>query len=525
MTVPTPVLLLKGRAMSHSTKLARVAAAGGLITALTLTACSSPPPSTGQDAQSTLHLGMVTQLTSFAPWDASWANESPYLQAVYDTLLRTTPDGTIAEGLATAWEWDETKTVFTLTLRDGVEFSDGTALTAQVAADTLARYRDGTAANASSLAGMTSAEAPDDSTLVITLATPDPALPVYLSQAAGLVGSPAMFDSPEAQTTPIGSGPYILDTVDTVVGSTYVYEANEDYWDKESVHYDTIEMTYYGDPTALMNAVKGKQIDAANLQNPTQIADSEAAGFTAQTSELNWTGFLLTDRDGTINPAMGDVRVRQAFNYALDREGLLQALDAGMGTVTTQVFGPSSPAYDEKLDDRYPYDPEMAKKLLAEAGYANGFTLVMPSNNFVPESVFAVYKEQLDAVGINVEWEATGDDLFGRMLGGSWAAFSFLLQTNPTPWQSIQFSMLPESAWNTSHVADPTVIQLADVVRSGDTAAADAAALELNRYIVEQAWYAPLYRPYSAFITGPGTEAAIQIENAVPYLWNIRPTE
>ena len=137
MTVPTPVLLLKGRAMSHSTKLARVAAAGGLITALTLTACSSPPPSTGQDAQSTLHLGMVTQLTSFAPSDSSWANESPYLQAVYDTLLRTTPDGTIAEGLATAWEWDETKTVFTLTLRDGVEFSDGTALTAQVAADTL----------------------------------------------------------------------------------------------------------------------------------------------------------------------------------------------------------------------------------------------------------------------------------------------------------------------------------------------------------------------------------------------------
>ena len=70
-----------------------------------------------------------------------------------------------------------------------------------------------------------------------------------------------------------------------------------------------------------------------------------------------------------MNPAMGDVRVRQAFNYALDREGLLQALDGGLVTVTTQVFSLTSSAYDESLNDRYPYDPEQARALLAEAGY------------------------------------------------------------------------------------------------------------------------------------------------------------
>ena len=334
-----------------------------------------------------------------------------------------------------------------------------------------------------------------------------------------------MFDSPDAKTTPIGSGPYVLDATDSVVGSKYVYDANPDYWDADSVHYDTIQMAFYGDPTALMNAVKGGQVDAANLQSANQIADAEAAGFTAEKSEQSWSGFLLVDRDGTINPAMGDVRVRQAINYALDREGLLKALDNGLGTVTTQVFGTTTSAYDKKLDDRYPYDPEKAKALLAEAGYADGFTLVMPSNNFVPESVFAVYKEQLAAVGITVEWEATGDDLFGRMLGGTWAAFPFPLQTDPTSWQTIQFSMLPESAWNTSHVADPTVIQLAEVVRTGDEAEADAAAKELNTYVVEQAWYAPLYRPTSAFITAAGTQATVQVGNTVPYLWNIQPAQ
>ena len=241
--------------MTHRTKLARTAAASGLVTILALTACSAPATG-GGETDDTLRLGVVTQLTSFAPWEASWANQSPYLQAVYDTLLRAEPDGTITEGLATAWEWDDSKTVLTLTLRDDVQFSDGTDLTAQVAADNLVRFRDGTSENATFLAGMTSAEAVDDATLVITLAAPDPALPVYLSQNAGLVGSTAMFDSPDAQTTPIGSGPYTLDADNTVVGSTYVFEANEDYWDLESVHYDTIEMTFYGDPTALMNAVK-----------------------------------------------------------------------------------------------------------------------------------------------------------------------------------------------------------------------------------------------------------------------------
>jgi peptide/nickel transport system substrate-binding protein len=507
--------------MTHRIKTARVAAVGSLVAVLALAGCSAQ--SSAESASPTLRLGVVTQLTSYAPWEAGWSNESPYLQAVYDTLLRAEPDGTITAGLATEWEWDESKTVLTLTLRDDVTFTDGEPLTAQVAADNLTRLRDGTSAAAPYLAGMTSVSAPDDTTLVITLNAPDPALTVYLTQNVGLVGSPAMFDSPDAKTAPIGSGPYVLDADETVVGSTYVYEANEEYWDPESVHYDTVEITFYGDPTALMNAVKGGQVDATALQVASQIPEAESAGFSAQTTEQSWTGFILADREGKINPAIGDVRVRQAINYALDRDALLKAIDAGLGTVTTQVFAENSTAYAEELDGAYPYDPDKAEELLAEAGYSDGITLTMPSNNFVPESVFAIYKEQLAAVGITVEWEQTGDDLFGRMLGGEWAAFPFQLGTMPTSWQTIQISMLPESVFNTSHVADPMVIELASTVRSADEEEAAAAALELNQYVGDQAWYAPLYRPSSAFITNATTDATLQVDNAVPYLWNIQP--
>ncbi len=125
----------------------------------------------------------------------------------------------------------------------------------------------------------------------------------------GLVGSPSMWDAADAKTDPIGTGPYELDQAKTVVGSTYVYEKRDDYWDADSVHYDEIVVTVYSDAHALVNALKGGQVECRRhtprRRSPTRKTD------TANPIELNWAGFLLVDRDGTINPADGDVRVRE----------------------------------------------------------------------------------------------------------------------------------------------------------------------------------------------------------------------
>lgn len=505
--------------MKHS----KMIQAGAALAVATLALAGCAGATGGDDSTETLRLGAVTELSTFEPWNAAWANQSTYLQPVYDTLLRAEPDGTIVAGLATGWEWNESRTELTLELREGIEFSDGEVFDAEVAVGNLERFRDGTSQNASYLSSVTGIEATDGSTVVLTLAAPDPSLLVYLSQNAGLQGSPTMWDAPDAQTSPIGSGPYTLVEDQTVVGSTYVYEVREDYWDAENVHYDEVIVNFYSDPTALMNAVNGGQVDATNSQASTQGADAEAAGYTVHANERNWTGFLLVDRDGALNPAMGDARVRQAFNHALDREGLLQALDGGFGTPTTQVFGTYTEAYDAELDKRYPYDPERARELLAEAGYPDGIDLVMPSSDFVPQSTYVLYGEMLAESGINVTWEEGGDDLFGRMLGGSWSAFSFLLGMDPTTWQTVQFSMLPDSTWNPFRVDDPQVVAFAERIRHGGEDG-DLAGRELNEYIVEQAWFAPTYRVEGAFFTAPGTEAVLQDDNAVPYLWNIRPT-
>ncbi|BCW58646.1 ABC transporter substrate-binding protein [Arthrobacter sp. StoSoilB20] len=503
-------------------RILRVAAAG-LATLVALTACVGQQSGGGGTVQSeVLRLGMVAPNTSFAPWETAWAIESPYLQAVYDTLLRAEPDGTIVAGLAEKWEWDQSKTQLTLTLRDGVTFSDGTPLTAEVTADSLKRFRDGTAANAPYLSNVAKAEAVDAKTVLVTMKSPDPSLLTTLSQNAGIVGSAAMWTDPNAANSPVGSGPYVLDKDETVVGSSYVFDARADYWDADSVHYKTITMTLYGDATALMNAIKGGQVDATASQTPTQIPEAEAAGYKTTLAESTWAGFVLADRTGKLNPALKDVRVRQAINHALDREGLVKGLAAGYGSPTAQTFDKTSDAYLPELDTAYSFDVEKSKSLLREAGYPNGFDLLMPSSNFVPEAEFAVYKEQLGKVGINVTWETTGDDLFRKMLGGTWAAFPMNLETPKSGWAGIQFALAPWAPFNVLKTEDPKILEYMSQLSTAEGDDAKKISQDLNRYVVEQAWFAPTYRAQTAFFTKPGIAVELQSDNAYPYLWNIK---
>src|SRR3954469_16037237 len=104
-------------------------------------------------------------------------------------------------------------------LRDDVVFSDGTKFDASVAAQNILRFKAGTSPNASFLANVANATAVDPTTLQITLSSPDPALLLYLAQNPGAQESPAAVGPPDEQTTPIGSGRYVLDTGASVVGS------------------------------------------------------------------------------------------------------------------------------------------------------------------------------------------------------------------------------------------------------------------------------------------------------------------
>ncbi|WP_158437849.1 ABC transporter substrate-binding protein [Naasia lichenicola] len=502
---------------------AAVAIAAVIATGLALAGCSGSGADSGS-AGSTLTWGVIAQATTFQAENANWANESPYIQAVYDTLLKADPDGTIQPDVATKWEYNEDNTVLTLTLRDDVKFTNGDTLTADDVVASLIAFRDGASPNKSNLVNLADAKAVDATTVELTLSAVDPALLNYLTQNSGVVAPASSVGDAATATAPIGSGPFILNTTDTVVGSSYVFDKNEDYWNPDDQHYDKLILAYYADPTSLLNAVQGGQVNVTNIIDASTVPQMESSGFTANKFELNWWGFLLSDRDGAIAPQLADVRVRQAINYALDKDALVKTIGNGYGTPTSQIFPTFSPSYDASLDDYYTFDLDKAKELMTEAGYPDGFEISMMRTSAVPESHWTLYAQQLAQIGITVNYtEVQPADFITTMLQGTYPMYWFTLQQDPTDWQLTQFQVSQASTWNVLHQSTPEVEAFISTIQTGTEDEAAEAGKELNRYLVENAWFAPMYRPTSIFMSDANTVVKTQVGNAVPYLWNVEP--
>lgn len=453
----------------------------------------------------------------------AYGNMNLYFQTVYDGLLRTEPDGTIAPWLATDWSYNDDTTVLTMNLRDDVTFTDGTPFNADAAAQNLIRFRDGTAPTAGFLQLMDDAVAIDDTTLEITLSAPDPGFLDYLGRNASLVQSPATFGAADELTNPIGSGPYILNQDDTVVDSVYTYNANPDYWAPEYVKYDNLVLKVLADPTATLNAIKAGEINAVNILQNDVVPEVEASGWDIHGSEIDWVGLTLVDRDGSMGSPLGDVKVRQAINHAFDREALLNAFESGYGTLTTQVFPVVSPGFDPALDAMYPYDAEKGKALLAEAGYPDGFTIDMPSMSVMGEALFAVITDQFAAIGITLNLTDETADYFTALLTPNYPLYFMQLEESPVDWQNINFQIARTAGWNPSHYGDDTSDELIAAIQMAGEEDRGALLKQLGAHITEQAWFVPFYRKQASFATDAATDVVTQPGNVVPYLFSFSP--
>lgn len=501
----------------------KATAALAVAAALTLTGCAGDNTGGGGDGGGAqLTLGAIAAPTSYdIGAGAEYGNRSPFFQAVFDTILQKNSQGEIEPWLATAWEYNDDNTVLTLTLRDDVTFSDGTTLDADAVVASLERFRDGTSPQAATLAGKTFA-APDATTVTITQTAPDPSLINLLSIAPGLVEAPSSFDNPDVSTNPVGSGPYILDTASSVTGTTYNYTANPNYWNKDAVKYDKLTINVFDDVTATINAIKAGELNGAKIADNNTITEVEGAGWTIESNELDFQGLLLLDRAGTMAPELADVKVRQAINMAFDRPALLQSLQTGYGTVTEQVFPATSVAYDASLDSTYAYDPAGAKALLAEAGYPNGFTLNMPTVAAFQQT-FDLVAQQLSDIGITVDYTDPGAANFiADMLAPKFPATWMALEQNPD-WQLINFMIAPTATFNPFKSQDPKVDALISTIQTGSQAESDAALKELNKYLVDQAWFAPFFRVQGTFATDPNTNLEFWPTNAYPSIFDFSP--
>jgi peptide/nickel transport system substrate-binding protein len=348
--------------------------------AVTLAGCSggSPKASATATKHDSLTVGISAAPTTLDPALVT-INQSIITDLLaYDPLIYQGTDGSYQPDLATTWKYVGTgNTEFTMTLRDGVTFSDGTAFDAKAVKTWLEYARD--VAKNGKIAKISSIEIPDAHTVDIKLSAPDPDLPWVFSQngAVGLVASPAAVANPSLMSTgTAGTGQYVLNKDSTVTRSKYVYAKNPKYWNPSAVQFDTVTATVFENPSSLLSAMQTGQI-AVGIGDPTTAASAKAAK--AITVDLapgaQVANIWLNDRAGKLIPALGSAAVRQALNYAVDRKAIAEKLYGGLAQPTTQNATATNEGYSTANDTMYPYDPTKAKALLAQAGYGSGFDM------------------------------------------------------------------------------------------------------------------------------------------------------
>lgn len=508
--------------MTGRTKHATLAV--GVAAALTLSACGGGSSDGGTSTDD--EVLSVASLMEPTSWDPAQANEGhlvPFYQAVYDTLIREEPDGTLVPMLATDWEWSDDEMELTLTLRDDVTFSDGTSFDSAAVKANIEHFQEANGPMGTVLDAIETVETPDATTAVLVLSEPDPGIPEWLSGAAGYMGSPEALESSDIETQPVGSGPYTLNTEETVTGSTISFERKDDYWGEE-LPYETVEYEIMTDGTARLNALQSGQVDAAVFNRTSDALDAQEAGLNHEPYSINWAGLLLFDREGEINPALADVRVREALATSIDTEAILDSVAQGMGELTDQTFGPDTTGFAEEFEDAYEYDPEHAEQLLAEAGEED-LTLTVPTTTTFDSAIYDSIFQSWEDIGITVERHEWGpSEAIPSMLRGDFAV-SYMSLAQRTSWQHIQFLIAPDGPWNPLGTQTDELDALIEQAQYGTDEERAEAAQEINEYVIDEVWFVPFYRLEQSFYYDDSVDVQNQDGQAVPSIYNYAPAE
>jgi peptide/nickel transport system substrate-binding protein len=441
--------------------------------------------------------------------------QSEYLdftELAYEPLIVEKPDGTFASGLATKWAYGPRNKSFSLTLRPGVRFSDGTRLDA-VAVKTWMEHvlKLPGALGQGYLRHLTATTVTGPLSVRLTFDTPTPLLEQVFSNEleAVDVGSPRAVTAGTLATQTDGTGPYMLDPAQTVPQDHYTYVPNPHYWNKPAVHWAKVVVRVISNPSSTISAMQTGQVQFATHQPTESIEAAKHAGLKAASAAQNFYGLSLQDRDGLLRSPLADLRVRQAINYAIDRREVTKALYGSYGTPTDETVVSGADSYDPALERRYPYDPAKAKQLLVAAGYPNGFTLSTVSANGLMATFAEAVAGQLAKVGIKLQLDVKvgADAYFAGIVNAKYPAAVVILASLPA---ASDYAVLygPTAPFNPLHTTNLTLEHLYFKLIEAPATKAGAIARQMERLLVTRAWFAPVsanglvsfYRPQIAGI-------------------------
>jgi peptide/nickel transport system substrate-binding protein len=338
-------------------------------------------------------------------------------QSIYDTLTRPNAEGEIEPWLAESVEPNEDSTVWTITLREGVKFHDGTDLTAEVVKNNLDAYRGQYPTRSPLLfvfvlEPIQSVDVIDPLTVQVTMKQPWVSFDaqLYGSGRVGMMAQAQLDDTQSCAENLIGTGPFKF--VDWVPNQKFEAEKNEDYWATDAAgnqlpYLDAIEFRPIVEVDQRLNALQSGEINAMHTSDAPTVSDlrdlSESGELnTYESEEFGEVNYIMLNES---TPPFDNIKARQALAYAADFEEINAILNDG---ITTQATGPFAPGNIGNLEDTgFPtYDAAEAERLVgeyeAETGQDLSFTYTT-TNAQVTIDQAQLLKEQAEAVGMSVE--------------------------------------------------------------------------------------------------------------------------
>jgi peptide/nickel transport system substrate-binding protein len=486
---------------------------------LALAACSpaaTTPTSTSKKG-GTITLGRVASVTSFDLNNQITANNAFAIDKVFEPLVAFNAKGTIIPWLASKWDVSSDGLTYTFDLRKGVEFSDGTKLTAADVVFSLDRHIK--------VGGPLPLDAPISSVTAVTSSevklTLKSAYTPLLAELSGFQNGifPANFEGKTQAAffkKPVGTGPFVVSTWDPAGDLTFV--KNTHYWQPGKPYISKLVYKLVPDDTQLTQQLESGEINAIDEVTDSSVstlkANSSVSVETAGSWEIEQLFF------NTKNKYLADRSVRRAIAMALDRNGITKATTFGTATVANSLIPPTIADSANSSGYALKFDVTAAKAELAQSKYPTGFTftLMVASGNSLRAQEAQIVQASLAKIGITVKIQSIDIATFRA----NFFAYKFDAMINsgisdyPDPDELVTFQADPagfsKSYW--TQYSNPTVTALLAKGRTTpDGAARKAIYLQIQQILAADVPYIPFFYPSTIKATSSSVHGLTVLPN------------
>ena len=435
-----------------------------LASAATLTALSLTTP---VNAQGTLRVALPSNVNTLDPAKTKIGEEYIINFLVYSGLTELDPSGKAKPDLAESWTASDDLKSWTFKLRQGVKFHDGREFDSEDAKATIARIMDRATGSTARVNFdiVSSIETPDKYTIVFNLKIPYSGFADILGDRQTRIVPKDKLDT--IANMPVGTGPFQL--VEFKPGDRIELKKNTSYYSAGTPKLDGIVFRIMPETAARIAAVDTGAVDLV-WDLPPEVIDQFKGNTKVVIDSVptsSWDGLIM---NATQKP-FDDVRVRRAVSLAIDKKALVELSLFGYGTPTHTMIPPSSPFFNDKIAIKT--DIPQAKKLLAEAGFPDGFSTILyvPSGRPTRERIGVGAAEMLKAIGVKVDLQRVPWDKFVKDIEGKEAFYTDGFYSRPTLDTSIYPWYHSTGSWNTTlwNYKNPETDKVLDAARAAKT--------------------------------------------------------